>query len=169
MAVLEDLKRDFQFEIRTRGKQYYLDDAVHIQPTAEPGAIKAHVTGGEKYRVEIRWEPMGMAYACTCPYFQDNDLPCKHLWATLLEADHQGVLETAARRIEVMSSVQPFERAGDCLRRRLRRTCTNRPSNGNGIDQRRRAGASDVRSGSRSSRRSATSVQRNARVHAAAG
>jgi superfamily II DNA or RNA helicase len=100
MPVLEDLKRDFQFEIRTRGKQYYLDDAVHIQ-AAEPGAIKAQVTGGEQYRVEIRWEPMGIAYACTCPFFQDRDQPCKHVWATLLEADHQGVLDTAARRIEV--------------------------------------------------------------------
>ncbi|RYZ61237.1 MAG: hypothetical protein EOP08_13770, partial [Proteobacteria bacterium] len=101
MAVLEDLKRDFQFEVRTRGKQYYLDDAVHIAHS-EPGCIKAHVTGSDKYRTEIRWEPMGVAYACTCPFFQDNDLPCKHLWATLLEADHQGTLDTAARRIEVM-------------------------------------------------------------------
>src|SRR5690349_13029854 len=103
MAVLEDLKRDFQFEVRTRGKQYYLDDAVHINHT-EPGCIKAHVTGGDKYRTEIRWEPMGVAYACTCPFFQDNDLPCKHIWATLLEADHQGTLDTAARRIEVMGN-----------------------------------------------------------------
>ncbi len=103
MPVLEDLKRDFQFEIRTRGKQYYLDDAVHINNT-EPGAIKAQVTGGDKYRVEIRWEPMGVAYACTCPFFQDNDKPCKHIWATLLEADHQGVLDTAARRIDLPGS-----------------------------------------------------------------
>ena len=103
MAVLEDLKRDFQFEIRTRGKQYYLDDAVHINQS-EPGVLKAQVTGGDKYRVEIRWEPMGVAYACTCPFFVDNDTPCKHLWATLLEADHQGTLDTAARRIEVRGS-----------------------------------------------------------------
>src|SRR4051812_6483466 len=105
MAVLEDLKRDFQFEMRTRGKQYYLDDAAHIQ-NAEPGAIKAQVTDEEddKCRVEIRWEPLGVAYACTCPFFQDNDQPCKHIWATLLEADHQGVLDTAARRIETRYS-----------------------------------------------------------------
>jgi superfamily II DNA or RNA helicase len=99
MSVLEDLKVDFEFAIRSRGKEYYLDDAVQIQ-NSEPGMIKAIVTGGSKYRAELRWEPMGVAYSCTCPHFQDHDKPCKHLWATLLEADHQGILETAARRIE---------------------------------------------------------------------
>jgi hypothetical protein len=112
MAVLEDLKRDFQFETRTRGKQYYLDDAVHIA-NAEPGVIKAQVTGGDKYRVEIRWEPLGIAYSCTCPFFQDNDQPCKHIWATLLEADHQGTLDTAARRIETAHSGPRLHASGN--------------------------------------------------------
>ena len=100
MAVLEDLKRDFEFSVRTSGKQLYLDDAVHIT-ASEPGVIKAQVTDGDKHRVEIRWEPMGVAYACTCPFFVDNDQPCRHIWGSLLESDHQGTLDTAARRITV--------------------------------------------------------------------
>ncbi len=99
MSVLDDLKIDFEFATRTRGKEYYLGDAVQIN-SSEPGCIKASVTGQQKYRIEVRWEPMGVAYSCTCPFFQDHDQPCKHLWAALLEADHQSILDTAARRLE---------------------------------------------------------------------
>lgn len=38
----------------------------------------------------IDWSDDGdVSYSCTCPYARDTG-PCKHCWATLLEADARG-------------------------------------------------------------------------------
>ncbi|HQY87467.1 MAG TPA: DEAD/DEAH box helicase [Tepidisphaeraceae bacterium] len=99
MSALDSLKTDFAFEIRSRGKEYFLDNQVELD-RCEPGLIRAKVAGTDKYRVVVRWDGGGVAYSCTCPFYQDRDEPCKHIWASLLEADHDGVLEIAARRFD---------------------------------------------------------------------
>jgi superfamily II DNA or RNA helicase len=99
MSLIDELAREFAFPIRSKGKQYYLDDAVDMT-SSDVGVIQAKVQGGNLYKVECRWhERDQVSFSCTCPHFQDNDQPCKHIWATLLEADHQGVLDLAAKRL----------------------------------------------------------------------
>ncbi|MFT3788498.1 MAG: DEAD/DEAH box helicase [Tepidisphaeraceae bacterium] len=99
MSLIDELAKDFAFQIRSKGKQYYLDDAVELT-TSDVGVVQAKVQGSNAYRVECRWhERDQVSFSCTCPHYQDKDEPCKHIWAALLEADHQGVLDLAARRL----------------------------------------------------------------------
>ena len=51
-------------------------------------------SGGERpYGVEIERDAGGAFTAsCDCPYFQDRFVICKHIWASLLEAERRGYL-----------------------------------------------------------------------------
>jgi hypothetical protein len=99
MSLIDELAREFPFQVRSKGKQYYLDDAVEIN-SADAGVIEAKVQGTNLYRVECRWhDRKSYSFSCSCPDHAEQDQLCKHLWATLLEADHQGMLDLAARRL----------------------------------------------------------------------
>jgi superfamily II DNA or RNA helicase len=98
MSALDELKTAFALPVRSRGKVYFLDNQVELL-RAEPGLLKARVQGTREYRIEVRWSELGIGYACTCASFQDENQPCRHIWAALLEADHEGNLEVASGRI----------------------------------------------------------------------
>ena len=94
-ATLRPFSQDFQQAVKSRGREYFGRRAVKIVQ-AEPGLITARVHGSEWYDVRIEYDPgspdPSTAYECTCPYFADHDDPCKHLWATLLQAEAEGLL-----------------------------------------------------------------------------
>src|SRR5262249_12388868 len=92
MALTTNLARDIQGEIRRRGADYYARGAVRLIDGDE-WLGEATVQGRSRY-------PGGLTRAnkrtvtgwCSCPYFQENLEPCKHIWATLLAAQAQDYL-----------------------------------------------------------------------------
>jgi superfamily II DNA or RNA helicase len=101
MASLSNFELDFSPAVQTRGASYFRSGAVDLRKI-EPGHLLANVRGERRYTCEIWWEgdprdlELAVDYRCTCPYFMDQDEPCKHLWATLLQATAQCVLEPAS-------------------------------------------------------------------------
>ena len=97
MALVDEYAQDFDPTVETRGRAYFRRGAVKIT-SSDDSSVSATVQGTERYKVHISWDdPQDTpAYSCTCPYFRDNDEPCKHCWATVLQAEANGVLPRPA-------------------------------------------------------------------------
>jgi superfamily II DNA or RNA helicase len=91
VTPIEVLSQDFHRTVRLSGEDYYTRNRVRVTD-AYDGVIKASVRGTKIYQVSIELTPDVTVYDCTCPYFQQNEDPCKHVWATLLAAEAQGKL-----------------------------------------------------------------------------
>jgi hypothetical protein len=74
-----------------RGRQYYIRGAVK-QITGDSTSVKAVVQGTMRYNVEIARIDDFIDYSCSCPYFERDLEPCKHIWATCLAAEQRGYL-----------------------------------------------------------------------------
>ena len=95
MALTQCCSRSFDSATRSRGAAYYYGRCVEITSRRELG-VSALVHGGspQPYEVELDWERAdeGAVDAfCTCPRYADGNL-CKHVWATILAADAQGLV-----------------------------------------------------------------------------
>jgi len=96
----------FSQGVRHRGQDYWRQGRVQLELLSD-GHISATVRGSDTYRVTIDLYS-GRKRAeldCTCPYAIDYGA-CKHLWATLLAADDEGVFEpvqddTVARNLGI--------------------------------------------------------------------
>ena len=91
MSVLGRLAGLFGSEVRSRGREYQRRGAVRLTRQT-PDALRASVQGTRSYRVDVAWDGGDFEYQCTCPFAQEYGEPCKHVWATLLEADERGAL-----------------------------------------------------------------------------
>jgi hypothetical protein len=89
------LKGEFDYNIRQRGEAYFREQRVRIR-VFEQTTVLASVRGSSRYNVELglktKDETLKLFVDCDCPYFQDLGL-CKHVWATLLQADAEGLLQ----------------------------------------------------------------------------
>ena len=81
---------DFGSGVRKRGEEYFTTGAVQIDQGDEQH-VTATVLGAREYYVQLRVKNGRLAVSCTCPFFQDNEA-CKHIWATLLEAERRQLL-----------------------------------------------------------------------------
>ena len=107
MPSLEEFAYDFDRTVQARGREYFRRKAAKIV-AADAVHIEGVVAGGNRYKVKVSWDEAGEpTYECSCPYFRDRGEPCKHLWATLLQADKDGMLSPAAE-----GDAEPFEGAG---------------------------------------------------------
>ncbi len=85
--LIEKTKQLFSPTILGRGKQYFLENRIIIL-TQTKKMVEARVNGSTIYSVQIiNSEADYLQADCNCPYFEDDYTPCKHIWATLLEAD----------------------------------------------------------------------------------
>src|SRR5688572_12246833 len=92
MPSLEEFAYDFDRQVQARGREYFRRKAAKIVG-ADARHVEAVVAGGNRYKVKVAWDETGEpTYECACPFFRDRGEPCKHLWATLLQADKDGVL-----------------------------------------------------------------------------
>jgi superfamily II DNA or RNA helicase len=57
-----------------------------------PTEVTAQVQGTDLYNVSLTWSKGKLAVRCGCPFFEEHGNLCKHLWATILEAEEQGHL-----------------------------------------------------------------------------
>jgi len=89
--------------IRRQGRAYYLSGAVQFA-RGDAGSIEATVKGTMPYLVFLRLEPQEnlLTCSCTCPFFSGHYEACKHIWATMLEAENRWLLGDAARMGELI-------------------------------------------------------------------
>ena len=76
--------------LRARGDDYFRLQRVRIV-NANPTALSAVVTGTVGYVVQLHAEPGFLGAACSCPYSEQQGI-CKHIWAAMRQADHEGRL-----------------------------------------------------------------------------
>ena len=100
--LAEIFKDDFDSDVRWRGDRYYKQRAVKLQ-TLTDDILTAKVSGTQEYRVEINLSKA--TCRCTCPYFQTAG-PCKHVWATIREADDRNV-EISRELMESVTTPAP--------------------------------------------------------------
>jgi len=88
MSLTGKFSREFANRIRDRGLAYFKTNAVEIFEHSESHVV-ATVKGDREYLVSLTLGRVSLDVACTCPYFERGE-ECKHIWATMLEADsHQ--------------------------------------------------------------------------------
>ncbi|UCG00113.1 MAG: DEAD/DEAH box helicase [Spirochaetaceae bacterium] len=87
--ILKTLSSDFHPLIRRRGEEYYLAGKVRLTEVdpGDPGRVLAFVQGTRRYTVQLDFEGPEISYSCTCPYFFNEEQPCKHIWAVLVNLD----------------------------------------------------------------------------------
>jgi len=93
----------FTRNVRHRGEEYYWRDQVRIERASET-ELHARVRGSQTYDVELKFRDGILSVWCDCPYFVDNGVPCKHLWATILAAEAQGGLSEATSAPQLVLS-----------------------------------------------------------------
>jgi hypothetical protein len=97
MKISQILKRYFAHNVRDRAWSYLSTRAVRIAQSSDTDVL-ALVRGGDSYHVAIILDDGELHMSCTCPYFSDRGVGCKHLWATILTAEQRGFLNELLRQ-----------------------------------------------------------------------
>lgn len=80
---------------RQRGDSYFYAGRVQkIEATST--RHRAIVRGSRTYTVTLALNATSLEVSCTCPYFVDSSEPCKHIWATILDADRERLMKVPA-------------------------------------------------------------------------
>src|SRR6266852_6475958 len=109
MIRTTQLSRQVAGDVQRRGRQYYARGAVEIQG-GDDWSVRAQVQGSEQYQVSLKRERKRLKVFCSCPYYEDRDKPCKHIWATLLAAEARGLLNGPGgmARLRLVDDEQAF-------------------------------------------------------------
>ena len=78
---------------RAKGADYFRSGGV-IEMAGGEWTAHAIVRGTRDYRVELMRESGidRFTASCECPFYSDRGEICKHIWASVLEADRRGLL-----------------------------------------------------------------------------
>ncbi len=118
--LAERLRASVPARIRHRGEDYWrLGKAEVIE--GGPQVVEAVVRGTEEYAVSLsfRRRKRLLEGNCTCPYFDDRLAICKHIWATVLAADAQGLLSSVrgVARVRLKPGFEPPSDSWELLAR----------------------------------------------------
>lgn len=91
MSIASELSGEFPRIIRSRGDDYFEQGLVRIK-SGSAWEVIANVRGSKNYQVMLLRERYLITGRCSCPYFE-TDGACKHIWATIREADEIGYLK----------------------------------------------------------------------------
>ena len=80
--------------IRARGHQYFRSRAVTLDRVS-PTAVAATVHGSDAYHVDLSLTGRTVTASCTCPYVDQYDGVCKHIWAVVVAAEPRGFATAA--------------------------------------------------------------------------
>jgi superfamily II DNA or RNA helicase len=127
--ILQSLSSYFYPIIRQRGREYFRQNRVRLNEVdpGDPGRVLAFVQGTRRYTVQLGFEGPEISYSCTCPYFFNDEKPCKHLWAVLLKLDSSGFFDQWEEARSPETEVEPGRSSGD--------EAARRPDRGPGADQ----------------------------------
>ncbi len=95
MSLSSLVSHEFSARTQYRGGQYFRNKVVNVLNHSHD-QVEAKVRGHSFYFVRFALRNGSFLAACTCPYFQDGEA-CKHLWATILEADKNNYLPNTAQ------------------------------------------------------------------------
>ncbi len=98
MGIAQKVAREFGDSVRARGQSYFAKGRVRIISVKPNEVVVAKVRGTESYKVKMRMRAGRLHASCSCPYFEPNGIPCKHLWATILAVDSQNLIATPEMR-----------------------------------------------------------------------
>ena len=93
MPLANKLAFQFDERIKFRGASLFTFRAVHVTE-ADARHLSAQVRGGDLYEVRLAYERDRLLVYCDCAFFDEHG-KCKHVWATVLEADKRGMLADA--------------------------------------------------------------------------
>ncbi|MGA2231842.1 MAG: DEAD/DEAH box helicase [Tepidisphaeraceae bacterium] len=85
MALIDTIGEDFDQAVRIKGNNLFQRGAVDVVRLTHR-SVAAAVQGERRFIVEIDWDGGYFDYECSCDDFQIKGQACKHIWATLLEA-----------------------------------------------------------------------------------
>ncbi len=91
MTLIATWAPHFSSIARQRGRDYFDGGRVRQQSPQADELARATVTGNEDYSVIFRHTDDGANASCTCAQFRDGQY-CKHIWATLLTLEKEGVM-----------------------------------------------------------------------------
>jgi superfamily II DNA or RNA helicase len=74
-----------------RGRRYFQHGAVSFME-GDSTSLYAGVQGTRLYDVQVAIDKHLVSVSCTCPFFERERDPCKHIWAALLAAEQSGFL-----------------------------------------------------------------------------
>src|ERR1700681_4884984 len=92
-------KLAFRFDKRVQIKAQGLYAARAVDVLEESAQhFRAQVQGSRVYQVHLTYQQNSLLISCDCPNFEDfgRTNPCKHIWASILQADRRGALSAAA-------------------------------------------------------------------------
>src|SRR5260370_34994621 len=90
MYLQRQLAQRFSPGIRQRGVEIFSSRRVNIA-SGDRWGVTAKVRGSRVYEVELSRDQDEIHVSCDCPYF-DEGAVCKHIWATIVEADQKSYL-----------------------------------------------------------------------------
>ncbi|HYK92284.1 MAG TPA: SNF2-related protein [Acidobacteriota bacterium] len=97
MSLLGKLAQLFSRNAQNRGADLYYSDSV-VLTSIGAESLSADVFDRGRFEVELAREDQVITYSCSCPFYEDQLEPCKHVWATILEAEHEGHLQKWDRK-----------------------------------------------------------------------
>jgi hypothetical protein len=109
MDVLSSLlSKSFSQQVRFRGQALFSIGRVEIV-TDTAWDVVARAEGTARYTVSLHREGDELQASCSCPYYQDHG-PCKHIWATILQADAKELLRGPSGNGRLkLSEMMPIE------------------------------------------------------------
>src|SRR5437762_1965364 len=81
---------------RRRGLVYFQQGRARLVQS-DGGFAEYDVRGSTSYSVTLAIEGDILYCGCSCPYFDDREDPCKHIWAAILDCERSGALEAGER------------------------------------------------------------------------
>jgi len=90
MYLQHSLRRSFSPRVCDRGALLYRTGKVQIIQ-GNQWHVVGSVRGTMDYQVHLHRTDDKLEALCECPYFDSNGL-CKHIWATILEAEKKNFL-----------------------------------------------------------------------------
>lgn len=93
VSIADRVARSFPPLACVRGFRYFARSRIHLVSVTD-GSIDADVKGKRTQRVRLRVDGGRLASACTCSAKLLGPAACRHVWATLLEIDRRGSLES---------------------------------------------------------------------------
>ena len=101
----------FEKKIIYRGRNYYLEGNVNVccYNNLECNAV---VSGSQDYEVNIKFDKHNTMKnaSCTCPYYQENNLYCKHIYATLLKCckKEKSITDTSQSKYSLLEQILEY-------------------------------------------------------------
>lgn len=86
-----------------------MDGVVQITGRTD-SIISARVHGSSEYQVMLKYQDtFNLAVDCDCPYFCYEEENCKHIWATILDAEKAGFLVSYGQSNKPIYAVATYD------------------------------------------------------------